>query len=110
MRIVRSHVQVAVLAASCNVAAPAGCKIQLEDRLLTLVSGSEIDALRIRRPHELIDPTIEIVHGQCNFLRCTVVESEPEAVALITRARLRPPGDVLAIGRVGRTEVASGAG
>ncbi len=88
---------------------PANCFYR-EDWLFSAGAAGEVDSLRIRRPGQILDPAVEAGKQFANLLILAVVEHEAEAVALISRARLRTEGDVLAIGRIARCEIAAWAG
>src|ERR1035441_10016916 len=78
------------------------------NRSLALILGVEINARRIRRPGEGTDPSIEVFRQIPLLSRLAVVQHQPKAVALVSRTLLDAVGDVLAIGRIERSRVASG--
>ncbi len=72
------------------------------DGLPPAVSGGEEQAARIGRPDEAVHPPVDVV-GQVGDLPGGAFEHHQlPAVALVTGARLSPPGEIPAVGRIAR--------
>src|SRR5258708_26818755 len=67
---------------------------------------TEVDRLRVRSPDERSNPMIETLRYIFFLPRLTVIQHQPEAVALVSRTLLGAVCDVLAIRRIQRRRVA----
>src|SRR5581483_9259839 len=76
----------------------------VEHRRGTALLSSEIENARTH-PGKRTDPAVKVFSETCRFSRLPVVEHQPPAVALVSRALLRTVGDVLAIRRIERSVV-----
>ena len=74
-----------------------------------MTGGRKVDLRRERigDPNKLVHPAIKIPQYVLDRLCRAVVEDEAEFVAFIARPRLRTPGEIFAVGRVGGVEVAA---
>src|SRR5262249_47004273 len=72
----------------------------LENGLLNVVGGSEIDGFVVRGPDEAPYPLVE-VRGEFFDLTCfAIVDAKPEEVRLVSIAGLRRVSDIAAVGRI----------
>ena len=86
------------------------CDDLRKDRLSAPVAADEVDLARIRRPSKLIHPVDRTSAARSLIVFCLpVVQHQPELIALISRARLAPPRQILSVGRIGGVEIAARA-